>query len=189
MVPLLFTATATDIDLPADTLTYSLADGTAGSIPEGAGIDSTSGDFSWTPTEAQGPGTYTFDVCVSDGSLSDCETITVTVSEVATAPIAVADAYDVLENGTLMVSAPGVLANDSDADIPADTLTAILDTTTTHGHLILNADGSFTYTPDAMWSGIDTFTYRVYDGTSYSEVVTVTITVKLMKYYIPMILN
>ncbi len=189
MVPLAFTATATDIDLPADTLTYSLAAGTAGSIPDGAGIVLTSGDFSWTPTEAQGPDTYTFDVCVSDGSLSDCETITVTVSEVATSPTAVPDAYDVILNGTLIVTAPGVLANDSDADIPADSLTAVLDTSTAHGHLDLNADGSFAYTPDAMWSGNDTFTYKVYDGSNYSEVVTVTITVKLMKYYMPIIIN
>jgi VCBS repeat-containing protein len=184
LVPLLFTATATDIDLPADTLIFSLADGSGGSVPEGAGIGSSSGDFSWTPTEAQGPGTYTFDVCVSDGSLSDCETISVTVSEAATSPIAVPDTYDVLVNETLLVSAPGVLANDSDMDIPADTLTAILDSSTTYGFLILNPDGSFTYTPDAMWSGVDTFTYKVYDGTSYSEAVTVTITVKLLKIYL-----
>jgi uncharacterized repeat protein (TIGR01451 family) len=187
LVPLLFTATALDIDLPADTLIYSLADGTGGSVPAGAGIGSTSGDFSWTPTEAQGPETYTFDVCVSDGSLSDCETISVTVSEVATAPHAVPDAYEVLESGIFMVAAPGVLANDSDMDIPANTLTAILDSSTTHGHLILNADGSFTYTPDVRWSGMDTFTYRVYDGNSYSEVVPVTITVKLNKYYLLLI--
>ena len=189
LVPLLFTATATDIDLPANALTYSLADGSSGSVPEGADIDPSSGDFSWTPTEAQGPDTFTFDVCVSDGLASDCETISVTVSEVATSPTAVADAYDVILNSTLLVSAPGVLANDSDTDIPANTLTAILDTGTMHGLLVLNPDGSFTYTPEAMWSGIDTFSYRVYDGTSYSEVVTVTITVKLMEFYLPMILN
>ena len=43
--------------------------------------------FTWTPTEAQGPGSYTFDVVVSDGSLTDAETITVTVSEVNVAPV------------------------------------------------------------------------------------------------------
>jgi hypothetical protein len=187
LVPLVFQATATDIDVPANTLIYSLADGTGGSVPEGAGIDSTSGDFSWTPTEAQGPETDTFDVCVSDGSLSDCETITVTVNEVATPPNAVPDAYDIMVNDTLLVSAPGVLANDSDMDIPADTLTAILGTSTTHGDLILNPDGLFVYVPDPMWSGIDTFIYKVYDGTSYSEPVSVTITVKLVKYYLPVI--
>ena len=123
MIPLLFTAAASDIDMPADTLSFSLADGSLGAVPVGAGIDPSSGDFSWTPTEAQGPGTYTFDVCVSDGLASDCETITVDVSEVGTAPVGVPDAYEVMVNGMLEVLAPGVLANDSDADIPADTLT------------------------------------------------------------------
>jgi hypothetical protein len=189
LVPLLFTATAADIDLPPDPLTYSLANGTAGSVPEGAEIGLTSGDFSWTPTEAQGPDIYTFDVCVSDGFLSDCETIIVTVSEVATAPVATADAYEVLESGIFTVAAPGVLANDGDADIPADILTAFVDTTTAHGSLDLNEDGSFSYIPDDFWSGVDTFTYRVFDGDNYSEPVTVTITVKLLKYFMPMILN
>ena len=50
-------------------------------------IGATSGDFSWTPSETQGPGSYTFDVCVSDSSLSDCETISVTVDEVNIAPV------------------------------------------------------------------------------------------------------
>jgi len=41
--------------------------------------------FTWTPTEAQGPGSYTFDVRVTDNgspNLNDSETITLTVSEV-----------------------------------------------------------------------------------------------------------
>ena len=62
--------------MPANTLTFSLT-----GEPLGASI-STDGEFTWTPTEAQGPGTYSFDVCVSDGALSDCETISVTVNEV-----------------------------------------------------------------------------------------------------------
>src|SRR5262249_1669786 len=61
-----FPATATDADLPANTLTYSLV-----GAPAGAGITASGGVFTWTPTEAQGPGSYTFDVVVSDGSLTD----------------------------------------------------------------------------------------------------------------------
>ena len=81
MTALTFTATATDPDAPPETLSFSLV-----GTPEGASI-TTSGVFTWTPTEAQGPGSYTFDVCVSDGALSDCETITVTVNEVNVPPV------------------------------------------------------------------------------------------------------
>ena len=58
-------------------------------MPAGANITST-GQFTFTPTEAQGPGTFTFDVIVSDDgspNLSDSETITVTVHEVNTGPV------------------------------------------------------------------------------------------------------
>jgi hypothetical protein len=188
LVPLSFMATATDIDVPADTLLFSLADGSGKSVPAGATIDPASGNFSWTPTEVQGPGSYTFDVCVSDGSASDCETVNVTVSEVNSAPIAEPDAYEVFKSGIFVVPAPGVLVNDRDEDIPTDPFTAEPDTYTTgHSSLILNADGLFMYVPDASWSGVDTFTYRVFDGEDYSETATITITVKLKKSYLPIV--
>src|SRR5690606_27787684 len=56
-----FTVTATDVDGPADTLTYSLVDG-----PEGASIDPLTGEFTFTPTEQQGPGLFTATVQVTD---------------------------------------------------------------------------------------------------------------------------
>jgi VCBS repeat-containing protein len=46
-----------------------------------------------------------------------------------------------------------------------------------HGSLTLNADGSFTYTPDQDFNGTDTFIYQASDGTNPSNVATVTITV------------
>jgi len=49
--------------------------------PAGASIDNSTGVFNWTPTEAQGPGSYTFSLQVSDGSLTDFEEITVTVGD------------------------------------------------------------------------------------------------------------
>ena len=58
--------------------------------PAGALIDPVTGVFTWTPTEAQGPGSYSFDVVVTDDgthNLNDFETITVTVGEVNRSPV------------------------------------------------------------------------------------------------------
>ncbi len=51
LATLTFTATATDSDIPADTLTFSLD---AASLAAGMTIDANTGDFTWTPTEADG---------------------------------------------------------------------------------------------------------------------------------------
>ncbi len=92
-----------------------------------------------------------------------------------TAPVGVDDAYGTDEGEALTVSAPGVLANDTDAE--DDSMTATDATQPANGDVVLNADGSFTYTPDAGFHGTDTFTYRADDGTVTSEPATVTITV------------
>ncbi len=88
------------------------------------------------------------------------------------------NAYSVTENNTLNIPAPGILGNDTDSD-PGDVLTV---TTTplvnvTQGSLTLNADGSFSYTPNAGYVGSDSFTYEVCDshGLCDSAVVNLTI--------------
>src|SRR5207249_4426581 len=84
--PVTFTATATDGDVPANTLTASLDAG----APAGATINGSTGAFSWTPTEAQGPGNYSITVRVTDNgtpAMSDFETIQVVVNEVNVAPV------------------------------------------------------------------------------------------------------
>ena len=78
--PLSFTASVTDSSLKD--LVFKLDK----NPPTGATIDSKTGVFSWTPTEAQGPGAYLFDIVVSKGPLEDRETITVTVNTVSSPP-------------------------------------------------------------------------------------------------------
>ncbi|MCR4410833.1 MAG: Ig-like domain-containing protein [Thermoguttaceae bacterium] len=70
----------------------------------------------------------------------------------------------------------GVLGNDT--EVEGEALAAVLVRGPSHGTLVLSADGSFTYTPEADYSGTDTFTYRASDGVAESNVATVTITVK-----------
>jgi VCBS repeat-containing protein len=90
------------------------------------------------------------------------------------APVAAADTYATDEDVELVVAlAEGVLANDVD-DGP---MTAVLETDVTNGTLVLAADGSFTYMPDANFFSEDSFTYKAFDGELYSNTVSVTITV------------
>ncbi|NLF39606.1 cadherin-like domain-containing protein [bacterium] len=82
-------------------------------------------------------------------------------------PVAVPDMYGVAEGGALQVAAAGVLTNDTDAD--GDALTAVRLSDPAHGALILNADGSFIYTPATNWPGYDSFTYCASDGRTNSN--------------------
>ena len=71
----------------------------------------------------------------------------------------------------------GVLANDSDVD--GDPLTAIQvspDPANAQS-FTFNPDGSFSYTPIANFDGVDTFTYKVNDGTVDGNTVVVTLNV------------
>jgi adhesin/invasin len=76
---------------------------------------------------------------------------------------------------TLEVAAPGVLANDQDAD--QDPLQAELVSNVSNGTLTLDANGGFRYTPAADFQGDDSFTYRANDGSDDSSPATVRITV------------
>jgi len=92
-------------------------------------------------------------------------------------PVANNDAYDVLQDTTLVVPAPGVLDNDTDAD--GDPLQAIKLSDPAHGDLFFDAsgNGAFTYVPDPGYYGPDGFTYKANDGTYDSNTAFVSITV------------
>src|SRR2546430_9622291 len=83
----------------------------------------------------------------SDGrAQSRSATVTITVTPVNDAPVAANDdSYTTPEDTQLTVSAPGVLANDSDVD--GDALSAVLVSGPSHGMLTLNGDGSLVYMP------------------------------------------
>ena len=68
-----------------------------------------------------------------------------------------------------------VLENDSDPD--GDPLTVGAVTLPDNGSVSINADGTITYTPDVGFIGIDSFTYRAYDGQLLSDPATVLVTV------------
>src|SRR5215472_6138262 len=132
------------------------------------------GSFTYTPA-AGFTGTDSFTYQASDGILtSNVATVTIRVTD--TPPVAVNDSYTGLANQPLTVTAGGgVLANDAAGG--GGTLSAFLVSGPSHGTLLLNADGSFTYTPAAGFTGTDSFTYKASDGINTSNVATVTIRV------------
>jgi hypothetical protein len=109
--------------------------------------------------------------------LTDTGTITVDVTAVNDAPVAVDDAYTVVNTDVLNATLSGVLLNDS--DVEGQTLTAVLVSPPATGLLVLNSDGTFTYDPPDDFLGTVTFTYQANDGTNDSNVATVTISVVL----------
>ena len=96
----------------------------------------------------------------------------------AQAPVTVADSYTVSAGSTLTVGSNGVLGN----DLYAGNASVSVVQNVSNGVLKLNANGSFTYTPAAGFTGTDTFTYvaakATMDGTVTSDPATVTITVQ-----------
>jgi len=109
-------ASATDSDIPANVLTFSLV-----LPPAGASINPGTGAITWTPTEGQGPGTNIITVVVTDNGsppLSTTNSFTVVVNEVNSAPVLPAQTnVTIAELTTLLVTNTA-----TDSDIPANTL-------------------------------------------------------------------
>jgi VCBS repeat-containing protein len=160
---------ANDTDVDGDALIATLVSGpSSGTLTLNA-----DGSFSYTPNSGF-TGTDTFTYTAGDGSATDEATVTINVTADNQGPIAANDEYEMEQDTTLTIEAPGVLFNDSDPE--GDPLTAVLVTGPTNGTLTLNADGSFTYTPTTGFTGADSFVYQASDGSEESEA-TVTITV------------
>ena len=156
---LTFIATATDADVPAQTLSFSLS---LGSPPATGASISAAGAFSWTPTEAQGPNVYPITVIVTDDtSLSDSGTIQVTVTEVNLPPVVASIPNQIVAEGTTLT----VTVSASDPDLPPNQLTCSLQPGAPVGAAMNPINCTFTFTPtECQGPGIYTATVCVADN-------------------------
>jgi hypothetical protein len=162
------TLSAADPD--GDTLTYSIVN-----QPTYGALSGSGSSLSYQPA-ANYDGTDSFTFRANDGRAdSTTATVSISIQAVNDPPSALGDAYTVVAGSTLTRSAPGVLGNDSDPD--SASLAAELVSDVVNGVLALGADGSFSYSPTAGFSGADAFVYRVSDGAAASTAVTVSLTV------------
>ncbi|MEW6429395.1 MAG: Ig-like domain-containing protein, partial [Thermodesulfobacteriota bacterium] len=165
-----------DTDVDGDTLSIAGAD--AVSVGGGTVVNNLDGTFTYTPAlNFNGGDSFTYTVADGNGG-SATGTVTITVTPVNDAPLTGADGYATGQGQTLNVVAPGVLANDTDADGDSLTVNTVPVSVPTHGSLTLYADGSFSYTHDGSATTSDAFTYQVSDGNGGTAqgVVTISIT-------------
>jgi VCBS repeat-containing protein len=144
-----------DRDADGDALKATVVNGPKhGSLTKNA-----DGTFSYT-ADCLFTGTDTFTYVANDGKTnSNTATVTITVLGPNLPPIAFDDVVDVKENSAIRIDPTA-----NDWDINGDDLKALLVCGPSHGNLLLNTDGTYTYTPDANWYGLDGFTYQAYDG-------------------------
>ncbi|MDM9623576.1 VCBS domain-containing protein, partial [Rhizobium sp. S96] len=188
--------TATDVDGPTKTYSLSGADATLFNIDASGNLTFKNAPNFEAPADANHDNVYSVVVKVSDGSLSDSQTINVKVTDVSEAPTAANDQASVIENKSVVGT--NVLANDTDPDAGdklvvsgikgANGTTAAVDAagTTSHGQygdLVIKADGSYSYTANGIAAQLltkgqqvdDVFSYTIKDTSG--EVSTATITI------------
>jgi cysteine-rich repeat protein len=102
-----------------------------------------------------------FDYVVGDGTTSTVGQVTIEVTAVNDAPVAVADAATTAEDTAVELSAAALLGNDSDADDDVLTLVAVGDAS--HGAVTRTGD-TIAFTPAPDFSGTASFSYTVSDG-------------------------
>jgi len=157
---------ANDTDADGD----ALAVATVGSPAHGAAVIDASGSVVYTPApNFWGSDSFTYEV--TDGSTTATATVSVEVTAVNDAPVAVDDSASTDESTQVTVP---VLDNDSDVDGDALAVTAV--GPASHGTTAVYA-GSVTYTPASGFAGADSFTYDVSDGHGGSATATVVVTV------------
>jgi hypothetical protein len=168
-----FTVTATDAEAPPQTLTFSLTN-----APSGASIHPTTGVFSWTPSEEQGPSTNVITFRVTDNgapALSTNRTATIIVREMNQSP----QGYD--EPFLMSVHAGLVLSMDlsaTDPDLPAQTISYSLTAGAAYGATVNAQTGEFVWdVPVARQGQSYEFTVRATDSLGGYDQQSFTITV------------
>jgi hypothetical protein len=149
--------------------TWALATGPS----HGTVVVNADGSFTYTPdADYHGPDSFTYTLTDADGDVSTA-TALLTVNPIDDLPVAVDDTFLTDEDSAL--TGQTLAPNDTPSGDGGNTWA--LATGPSHGSVVVNADGSFTYTPDADYHGPDSFTYTLTDADGDVSTATITITV------------
>ncbi|MHC5112708.1 MAG: Ig-like domain-containing protein, partial [Planctomycetota bacterium] len=140
--------------------------GTSGSV-----VIDTGNVLTYTPNEGF-TGTDTFEYTVNSGGVTETATVTINVGTGNSPPTAVDDTASTNEDTAL--SNIDVLVNDFDPD--EDSLT-ITQASALNGSVVIEDNGTLTYTPDLNYNGADTISYQINDGNDGTDPDAVSVTV------------
>ncbi|MFM9961234.1 MAG: beta strand repeat-containing protein [Planctomycetaceae bacterium] len=156
----------TGSDVEGSELTFSVVSGPA----NGSLTLNPNGSFSYSPN-ANFNGSDSFTFKTNDGSLdSATATVSLSIAAVNDAPIANAASFSGTEDTTLNGTLTG-------SDIEGSALTFFVVTGPANGSLTLNAEGTFSYSPNANFNGSDSFTFKTNDGSLDSASATVSLSI------------
>ncbi len=173
-------ANDSDEETPTASLIISLTTGTA----NGTLNLNSNGTFSYTHNGTEtASDSFVYRVC-DTGTPAACAqaTVTITITPVNDAPVAVDDTATVAEGGavaTLDGGAISVRDNDSDEETPTAALVVTLITGASNGTLTLNPDGTFSYTHNGTETASDSFVYRVCDTGTPAACAQATVTITI----------
>jgi uncharacterized delta-60 repeat protein len=123
-----------------------------------------SGDFTYQPAlNFNGEDAFSYQI-INELGRTDTAVVAITINPINDVPTALNNTYNISNDGTLTVSAPGLLGNDSDVDLDELTVDVAPVNEPLRGQLTLFADGSFEYQGEPNMQGEDSFQYKVIDN-------------------------
>ncbi len=168
--PVSVTLTGSDIESPS--LTFAVTGG-----PSHGSLSGSSPNLTYTPSSGYA-GADSFTYTAFDGQATSLHaTVTINVTSGNVAPVAYDQSLSTNENTDLSILLTG-------SDPESQPITFFVLTQPQHGNLT-GIVPNLTYHPDINYSGADSFTFRVYDGTLYSNAATISITVAAASNLIP----
>jgi len=140
----------------------------------GTVVVNTNGTFTYTPSaNYHGADSFTYTITDADGDTS-AATVNINIASVNDVPVAIEDSFTTNKDTPLTGTLTG---NDTASGDGGNIWTKA--TNPAHGTVVVNADGTFTYTPSANYHGADSFTYTITDADGDTSTATVTLTVTI----------
>jgi VCBS repeat-containing protein len=153
---------------------WSLVGANGGAL-HGTVTMNSNGTYTYTPfANYNGPDAFTYQLCDCDGDCSQA-TVNITVNPVDDFPVAVNDVNTTNQNTAVNGNAG---ANDTPSGDGGNVWSLVgANGGAQHGTVTMNANGTYTYTPAANYSGTDVFNYKLCDADGDCSNATVTITI------------